>query len=191
MEKLLLFLLVPVCVLGIFALDVQNHEHASEKLSPVTEKLSVPKMESSKEPDRLQAPSFTLKTLSGRQVFLGDYLGRYVLLNMWASWCGPCQEEAASLVKIDHKFSDKKLMVLGVNMTSQESSVDDVRDFVKKHRIDFPILLDKDGKVMESYHVLGIPTTYLLDPEGRIIHRFRGAITVNNVTELLKGNLSK
>jgi thiol-disulfide isomerase/thioredoxin len=137
---------------------------------------------------RVQAPDFTLNTLSGEKISLHDTRGRYVLLNMWASWCGPCREEAPHLVQIDQTYPDKKLTVLGVNMTSQELGVKDVHDFVQKYSIGYPVLLDKNGKVMSDYHIIGIPTSYLLDQQGRIIHRFRGDVTGKEVERLLKSN---
>ncbi|HEX7064496.1 MAG TPA: TlpA disulfide reductase family protein [Bacillales bacterium] len=149
------------------------------------------KVKDDKETTRPRAPNFTLKSLKGDQLSLNDFRGRYVLLNMWASWCAPCRQEASSLVRIDEAFSDKQLMVIGVNMTSQESSLSNVEAFVKKHNIRFPILLDQNGNVMDLYRVLGIPTTYLLDRKGRVMERFRGVITLDKITEILNGPLVK
>lgn len=137
---------------------------------------------------RVQAPDFTLSTLSGEKISLHDTRGRYVLLNMWASWCGPCREETPHLVRIDKTFPDKKLTVLGVNMTSEELKIKSVRDFVQKYNVSYPVLLDKNGKVMNDYHIIGIPTSYLLDKKGRIIHRFEGDVTVTDIKKLLKSN---
>lgn len=133
-----------------------------------------------------QAPDFTLKTLSGKTLSLKDFRGRYVLVNLWASWCGPCQKEAPQLNKIDKAFSDKRLMILGVNMTSQEGSIKNVKHFVKKEGISFPILLDRSGEVMNRYHVIGIPTSYLIDPKGKVLQRFRGAVTLAEIKKIMK-----
>lgn len=131
------------------------------------------------------APDFTLKTLSGKKLSLHDFKGQYVLLNMWASWCGPCQQEAPDLVHIDRTFSDKKLKVLGINMTSQELSVKNVRHFVEKYRLSFPTLLDRHGVVMDRYKVVGIPTSYLIDQQGRVVRQFRGSITLPEIKQAL------
>lgn len=181
-KTVLFFLLFAVVVTAAFLSggDLQSQQavsHSTKKNDHLQSKTK----ESS-----VKAPNFTLKTLSGDTLSLKDFRGRYVLINMWASWCGPCKKEAPELVKIDQAYPDQKLMILGVNMTSQEMSIQNVKHFVQQKGITFPVLLDRDGKVMNEYHVIGIPTTYLIGPNGKVLHRFRGAITLKEIRKFVQ-----
>lgn len=139
-----------------------------------------------KQVHRFQAPDFSLKTLKGTSVSLHEYHGRFVLLNMWASWCGPCRNEAGELRKINQRFPANELVILGINMTSQEISLSKVRDFVRQYRILFPVLLDKKGKVMDRYGVKVLPTSFLIGRDGSVIRQFRGPVSVQEITNAIK-----
>lgn len=132
-----------------------------------------------------EAPTFTLTNLKGERVSLADFRGRKVLVNMWATWCGPCRQEMPELVNIDQTFPDNKLAVIGVNMTTEELSVKDVRVFTDQFSVGYPILLDDKGSVMGKYRVIGIPTSFLINEDGMIIHEFRGIVTMEKLKKFL------
>jgi peroxiredoxin len=122
------------------------------------------------------APDFQLPDQSGKQFKLSDFKGKYVLLDFWASWCGPCREENPNIVKQFERFKSKNFTVIGI-------SLDDDRDAwlkaIKEDQLNWPHLSELtkwDGKVTLQYKVVGIPTSFLLDPKGKIIAKnLRGA----------------
>jgi peroxiredoxin len=113
-----------------------------------------------------EGEAFSLATLDGSTTALSDYRGSWVLLNFWATWCGPCVAEMPSMERLYGQFKDDGLVIVGVN---QQESVDEVAAFVAERGLTFPILLDSNGRVGSRYGVRGIPTTYLIDPSGRVL----------------------
>jgi len=113
------------------------------------------------------APDFTLDTLSGDQITLSDYQGRPVLINLWASWCGPCRAEMPDMQEVYDEYKDQGFTVLAVNATNQDR-VKDVQDFVDEYDLTFPILIDQSGEVSDLYNLRSLPTSYFITPEGTI-----------------------
>ncbi len=119
-----------------------------------------------------QAIDFTLKDINGKSHTLSQYKGKIVLLNFWASWCPPCREEMPSMQKLFTSWDKNKYVMLAVNLKEDESAV---KAFARQNNYTFPILLDRDGKVGHAYMVRGIPTTYLIDKDGKIVTRVVGS----------------
>jgi len=113
------------------------------------------------------APDFTLDLLGGGEVTLSDLRGRPVVLNIWATWCGPCREEMPAIEKVYRSYEELGLVVIGLNLTSQDSE-QAVAAFVQDLGLTFPIALDRDGSVGNRYQLLGLPTTYFIDSQGVI-----------------------
>ncbi len=111
------------------------------------------------------APNFTLRTLEGKEVSLSDLRGKIVLVNFWATWCPPCREEMPLFEEVYRKYKDKGFEILAV---STDTSAEAVRKFVKEFKVSFPVLMD-DGKVSTSYGIQGLPTSFLIDREGKVI----------------------
>ena len=99
--------------------------------------------------------------------------GKVVFLNFWATWCGPCRDEMPSMEVLYNRFKDKGLEILAVNC---EEGQEDVIAFMTNYGLTFPALLDEDGKVNGAYGIQAIPTTFLIDRDGRIILRLVGSI---------------
>lgn len=116
------------------------------------------------------APNFTLKSLSGKNLKLSEMAGNVVLINFWASWCGPCLQEMPLLNKIHKKYEPLGFTVLGVNV---EENSDSARAFLADRGVDFPILLDTTNKVSKLYDVVAMPTTVVVDRDGnmRFLHK--------------------
>jgi peroxiredoxin len=119
------------------------------------------------------APDFSLTTLEGRPAQLRELRGKLVLLNFWATWCAPCLHEMPSMQRLYQTFKDTEFALLAVAMDRQGEEV--ARPFVDNLKLTFPVLLDPTLDVGRQYGVRGLPTTYLIDPEGRLIGAAIGA----------------
>ena len=111
------------------------------------------------------APDFQLSNLEGQPISLSDFRGKPVLLNFWATWCGPCVFEMPFIQGIFEESSDTGLVILAVNIGETPSTV---RDFIQAGNFSFPVLLDTSQDVALEYNVRGIPTTFLIDKNGII-----------------------
>lgn len=119
------------------------------------------------------APLFTLKDINGKEVSLNDFKGKVILVNFWATWCKPCQEEMDDLESAYKKNNDNGLVILGVDVREEKK---DVLEFLKRYKVSYPILMDFDGKVVKDYQVMGVPTTYFIDRDGIIRDRVFGGM---------------
>ena len=131
------------------------------------------------------APNFKLASPEGRVAQLDGYRGAYVLVNFWASWCGPCRGEAPDLEALQRSASrveSPTLVVLGVN---QQEEADTARKFANEFDVTYPILLDLSGEVSEAYRVgRGLPITFLVDPAGVIERVYLGALSRDSLAEI-------
>jgi peroxiredoxin len=112
------------------------------------------------------APSFVAKNLKGEVVELSDFNGKVVLLNFWATWCGACIEEMNSMQNLYTTLQADGVEVLAVSIDRWNE--DRIQEYVKSKKLTFQVLLDQDQKVRKKYHVMGIPTSYLIDGDGKI-----------------------
>ena len=119
------------------------------------------------------APQLDLPDLSGRQHRLEDYRGKVVLVNFWASWCPPCLAEMPSMQRLAEKMNGRPFRILAVNVEESKSTV---WKFRKLLNVNFTTLLDGIGKVAEAWDVELFPSSYVIDVDGRVIYRVRGAL---------------
>ena len=120
----------------------------------------------------VNAPNFTLPDLDGKMVSLADYKGKVVLLNIWATWCRPCVEEMPSMEKLHQELKGEKFVILAVSI--DEAGVKAVRPFMKKHKLSFPALIDSAGTINSLYQISGVPESFILDKQGRILEEVIG-----------------
>lgn len=113
------------------------------------------------------APDFTLETLTGNQVQLSSFRGKIVVINFWTTWCPPCRAETPALETSYKAYKDADVMILGVNLTDQDS-LNDVQSFVQEFGLTYPILLDRDGAIGLLYQLNGLPTTFFINRQGVI-----------------------
>lgn len=111
------------------------------------------------------APDFTLTGLDGQEVSLSGFRGQPVLLNFWATWCGPCRMEMPLLQDVYEKWTGKGLVLLVVNV---QESPDLVKEFIEDAGYTFPVLLSPGSKVPLAYNIRGIPATFFIDADGVI-----------------------
>jgi peroxiredoxin len=117
------------------------------------------------------APDFTLRSMDGPNVRLNEQRGRVVMVNFWATWCGPCRQEMPHLNKLHDKYRDAGFVLLGVNIDDNARAA---TDLAAKLGLRFPVLLDTDKSVSRLYDLGSMPATVLIDREGRVRHLHRG-----------------
>ncbi len=113
-----------------------------------------------------EAPDFSLKDINGNTVNLKDFQGKPVLLNFWATWCEPCKEELPSMQRLYETLSSQGIEVVAISI--DRKNLDRVKKYVDEYKLTFPILLDPDQKVRKHYYIMGLPTTYLIGPGGKL-----------------------
>jgi peroxiredoxin len=132
------------------------------------------------------AQDFTRVDLSGQPLRLAQFRGRVVLLNFWASWCGPCLVEIPVFASWQRRYANAGLQVIGVSMDDEEAPV---KRFLEKHDVPYPILMG-DAKLGESFGgVFGLPQSFLIDAHGRIVFRRVGEPNIEALRSRIEGLL--
>jgi len=121
--------------------------------------------------DQAPAPDFSLKSDSGENLRLSELRGEVVLINFWASWCGPCRQEMPVLSELHDKYKSMGFTVLGVNV---EENSDEARKLLKDMPVSFPVLFDNDSSVSKQYDVAAMPSTVLVDRNGNMRYLHKG-----------------
>jgi thiol-disulfide isomerase/thioredoxin len=129
-----------------------------------------------------QAPDFELERINGGTLRLSDLRGRPVLVNFWATWCGPCILEMPNIQKYYEKYSGQ-FEVVAVNADESQRSVD---KFVKDIGVTFPVVLDPGLKIQALYRPRGLPTTFIIDAEGRVRTQHIGLMSENKLAQYLE-----
>ncbi|MDO3679058.1 TlpA family protein disulfide reductase [Paenibacillus ehimensis] len=120
-----------------------------------------------------QAPAFSLTGLDGQTYTSEQFRGKPLIVNFWASWCGPCKEEAPALVRLYERYKDRVELV-AVNITAKDR-IESVQAFASAYGLPFPVLLDERAETAQAYRIVPIPTTYLIDRNGMIADKITGA----------------
>jgi peroxiredoxin len=118
--------------------------------------------------DTAPTPDFSLSTPDGKKISLKDFKGKTVFLNFWATWCVPCREEMTAMEKLYQEYKDKKFVVLAVNVKDRRQ---EALAFVKELKLTYPIAFDPEAQVATLYGAWGLPTTYLIGPNGQGLAR--------------------
>jgi len=121
---------------------------------------------------RPAAPAFSLPRFDGGTLALSSLRGQYVLVNFWASWCIPCRDEAPLLERASREYARRGLVVVGVNIQDLEP---EARKFIAQFKISYPNVRDRDGRVSRAYGTTGVPESFFIDREGRVVRKFPGA----------------
>jgi peroxiredoxin len=127
------------------------------------------------------AKKFQLLNQNGETVSLSDYRGKKVILNFFATWCTPCQEEMTTLVELDKTLNKENIVLIGINVTKEEPNPNVVRDFIKHYQVQYDVLFDGEGTVMKDYQLIGIPTTIFIDEKGKVVRRLNGMVTMDMI----------
>jgi peroxiredoxin len=119
------------------------------------------------------APDFTVKDLRGRKISLSDYRGKIVFLNFWATWCPPCRDEIPGFVEVYKQYKNKGMEIIGISLDDRVGP-ELVLKFVEKYKINYPVIMSTE-KIRKDYQPGPyIPTTIIVDQEGKIRHRHIG-----------------
>ena len=122
------------------------------------------------------APDFALPELTGQKLTLSGYRGKVVLLDFWATWCEPCQEEIPHFVELQDEYRDQGLQIIGISM---DDGPEPVRDFYQRFKINYPVVMG-NAKIGELYGgVLGLPIAFVLGRDGRIYAKHIGATDIS------------
>jgi thiol-disulfide isomerase/thioredoxin len=157
-QRLLLSLGIALCLANsaLAALPLPEMSHSFTSLKPAK-----------------PASDFTLPDLDGKPVKLSDYRGKVVLVNFWATWCPPCRREMPSMERLSQRLKGQPFVILAVN---QQEEVDQV--FAFTGQLDpaptFPILFDRNSTVSHAWGVLGLPSSFIVDKQGRVVYRAMG-----------------
>lgn len=133
-----------------------------------------------------ESVDFSLLDLQGNQRSLSEFRGKWVVVNYWATWCPPCLEEMPELEVFHSNHKDKDAVVLGVNM--EDVSAARLREFVGKQFLSFPILRDRPRGRTELGSVPGLPTTFLVAPDGQLVARQVGPVTIESLERLISND---
>ena len=139
------------------------------------------------EKERRPAPNFILQDAQGRTVRLADFKGKVVLLDFWATWCGPCQIEIPWFIEFQRKYKDQGFSVVGISM--DEGGWEVVRPFVDEQKMNYPVLIGNDETASAFGGVEALPTTFIIDKQGRIVATHMGLTSKDEFENTIKSLL--
>ena len=157
-------LIAPLALTWLFVVPVASH---SGTVAPPPESLRVHAFS-----EDITAPAFSLKGIDGHPLRLEDLKGKVVFLNFWATWCVPCREEMPAMERLYREYGERGLVVLAVNF---QESPDTVKRFMRELHLTFPTVLDSDGAAARDFAVRGLPVSFLLSRDGRILWQAIGS----------------
>ncbi|MGB5844198.1 MAG: TlpA disulfide reductase family protein [Anaerolineales bacterium] len=129
------------------------------------------------------APDFTGTTVDGQAITLSELSGKLVVVNVFASWCGPCRAETPHLVEIYKQLDRDRVEFIGLNFQETPKAVESFKD---EFSIDYPLVLDEGGGITDIYRPIGLPTTWFIDQDGIIRFSFSGPMTKESLQVILE-----
>ena len=118
------------------------------------------------------APQFSLANLDGKNVSLKDFADKVMVVDFWATWCGPCREEIPHLNKLYENYRGKGVVVVGISMDAEGPEV--VKQFAKELRMEYPVVMGDENVQQDFGGIVGLPTTFIIDRKGNIVKKYTG-----------------
>lgn len=182
MKKNLLSIAIIILAIAIVAVNLWKpveKEAVKDKSNSETEDVkvadeNVPGVDLSEVKEGKMAPDFELVTLNGETVKLSDYRGKKVILNFWATWCPPCKAEMPHMQNFYEQNKDNGIEIVAVNLTKMDKGRMEIDKFVKEYGLTFDIPLDEEGDIGMQYQAFTIPTSYIIDTNGKIASKVIG-----------------
>lgn len=186
---MLKILIVSVILSASVVLFSCDNQAQTKEIDSVQTKETKPKEDTERKTQNnfKKAPDFALKNSKGETVRLSSFENKVIILNFWATWCGPCRREIPGFVDLYNNYNEKGLEIIGVSV--DQNGWDAVKPFVENYKINYPILIFNHKVIMDYGGIRGIPTTFIINREGQIIEKIVGlrpdAYFVQKVKELL------
>jgi thiol-disulfide isomerase/thioredoxin len=172
------FVYVIIVIFSISVIACQKKDADNKKIQVSTNQSENPK-----------APDFALQSVDGKTIKLSDYKGEIVIIDFWATWCEPCRMGIPDLVEIQNDYQGR-VAVIGISLDMEGQTKQDVPDFVKAFKINYPILYCNEKVINDYGGVQSIPSTFIVDQKGNVIANFIGLTSksdfVDRINELLK-----
>ena len=174
------FVLVILILFSSSVLGFSNNKELNEKSFPDN---------NDQQQQLKKAPDFELKTLAGETIKLSDYKGKVVLLDFWATWCGPCRRGIPDLVEIQNQFNED-LIIIGISL-DQQNTLNQLQPFIDYFNINYPVVLWNEKVVKDYGNISAIPTSFIIDQDGEIVNRFVGLMPKEIIVEQINTLLNE
>ncbi|WP_456443157.1 TlpA family protein disulfide reductase [Caldithrix abyssi] len=173
-KRYLMFGIGAVLIIFVAILMLNGANNSSNAESSMTD---VPSQSVAQQDEQYpEAPAFTLNDLNGKEVSLSDFKGKVVFVNFWATWCPPCRKEIPAFIELIDKYGDDGFVILGVAVDPREfQNVDKVKPFAKEMGINYPVVYDTKGVSQLYGGIRSIPTTFVINREGKVVGRIVGS----------------
>ncbi len=165
----------------LFIVATAAYENLKDDYEPDSIVVDDEEAETEDEPEQVKAPDFTVYDLEGNEVKFSELVGKPIVLNFWASWCGPCKSEMPDFQKVYEEYKDEIQFVM-VNLTDgSDETVEKASAFVEEHGYTFPVYYDTKLEAAYAYGVNSVPRTYFIDKEGNLVLQAQGMLSAEKL----------